>query len=71
MTQQTPQKRKPKISLRVKIFIAFLIVGVPPVSIALGTAVMKVIDIREANVGTRFEKMAVWISEGIKARCRC
>jgi signal transduction histidine kinase len=67
MTQQTPQKRKPKISLRVKIFIAFLIVGVPPVSISLGTALIKGIDIRETNVGTRFENMAVWMSEGIKA----
>ena len=67
MTQQTARKRKPKISLRVKIFIAFLIVGVPPVTISLGIGFFKGMDIRETNVGTRFESMAIWMAAGIES----
>ena len=67
MTQQTIRKHRPKISLRVKIFIAFLIVGVPPVSISLGTAFFKGMDIREKSIGIRFESVAGWMAEGIES----
>jgi len=67
MTQQPSKKRKPKISLRVKIFIALLLVGVPPVSVTLLTAFVKGLEIRTSSIGMRFENMAAWMSEGIKA----
>lgn len=67
MTRQGTHRRKPKISLRVKTFIAFLIVGLPPVSITLVTAFVKGLEIREANVASRFESMAAWMAEGIES----
>jgi signal transduction histidine kinase len=66
MNDQLQIKRKPKISLRVKIFIAFLIVGVPPVSIALLVAFFTGMDIRMTSVGNRFENMAQWMAESIE-----
>ena len=67
MSQEAPQRRRPKISLRVKTFIAFLIVGLPPVSITLVTAFVKGIEIRETSIASRFENMAAWTAEGIES----
>jgi signal transduction histidine kinase len=67
MSQKAPKRRKPKISLRVKIFIAFIIVGFPPVSITLLSGFVIGMGLREASVGARFESMAVWLAEGIES----
>jgi len=68
MTQQAQRKRKPKVSLRVKIFVAFLIVGIPPVSITLMTAFFKGLEVRSSSIGARFENMAAWMADGIESR---
>lgn len=67
MSQRAPMKRRPKISLRVKIFIALLIVGVPPVLAALSTAYFAGKNIRASFIGIRFRSLSQWMSEGIES----
>ena len=67
MTRQPSQRKKAKISLRVKMFIALILVGVPPVSVALLSAYVKGREIRESNIGGRFENTALSLAEGIRA----
>ncbi len=67
MTTRQPRRRKPKISLRVKMFIALVLVGVPPLVVTLLTALAKGMEIRTSNIGMRFENMAAWMSEDIQA----
>jgi signal transduction histidine kinase len=59
-------RRRPKISLRLKLFIALVLVGVPPLIVGLLAAYFEGIDIHEYYTGTRFQNLAHWMSEEIK-----
>ncbi|MBI4830181.1 MAG: sensor histidine kinase [Candidatus Lindowbacteria bacterium] len=66
MNHEASAKRRPKISLRVKIFLALLIVGIPPLAVTLLAAYFAGTDIRQYYVGTRFQTLAEWMSDEIK-----
>lgn len=63
----TPAKNRAKISLRVKIFIALLIVGVPPLTIALFVAYRSGTDIRKYYIGSRFQDLSQWVAQEINS----
>ena len=67
MDEQVSLKRKPKISLRVKTFVALLIVGVPAVIVVLSTIYIGGTSIRQYYIGTRFQSLAQWMADEIKA----
>jgi signal transduction histidine kinase len=64
---QISTRTKPRISLRVKIFIALLIVGVPPLIIALLVAYFLGTNIRQYYIGSRFQDLSQWIAEEINS----
>jgi len=67
MNQQNGSRRRPKISLRVKTFVALLIVGAPVIAVYLLAMYFGGINIREYYIGTRFQSLAQWMSAEIKA----
>lgn len=67
MNKRPSTKKKPRISLRVKIFIALLIVSVPPLTIALLLAYLAGTDIRQYYIGVRFESFAQWMANEMQA----
>ncbi|GAB4330185.1 MAG: hypothetical protein Kow0099_00610 [Candidatus Abyssubacteria bacterium] len=67
MSQGISLRKGPRISLRVKTFIALLLVGVPPMFIALLLAYLSGTGIHEYYTGTRFQSFAQWISREMKA----
>ncbi|MBI5117463.1 sensor histidine kinase [Candidatus Poribacteria bacterium] len=68
MNEQTSARKRPKISLRVKIFLALLIVGIPPLTVTLLAAYFAGTDIRQYYVGTRFQNLAGWMSDEIRTK---
>jgi signal transduction histidine kinase len=65
--RQAPLKKGPKISLRVKTFIALLIVGVPALVITLLAAYFAGTGISRSSIGTRFQTVAEWMSDEIES----
>jgi signal transduction histidine kinase len=68
MNEQASARKGPKISLRVKIFLALLIVGIPPLTVTLLAAYFAGTDIRQYYVGTRFQNLAGWMSDEIRTK---
>ncbi len=66
MNQQNGSRRRPKISLRVKTFVALLIVGVPVIAIYMLAMYFGGTNLREFYVGTRFESLAQWMADEVR-----
>ena len=62
MNQQTISRRRPKISLRVKSFVGFLILSVPALAIMLIVVYIAGTSVRQYYIGERFESLAKWMS---------
>ncbi|RJP22233.1 MAG: sensor histidine kinase [Candidatus Abyssobacteria bacterium SURF_5] len=60
-------RKKARISLRVKIFIALLLVGIPPLTVALFVAYSSGTSIRQFYIGSRFQDLSVWMADEINS----
>ncbi len=67
MSQAIHLRKGPRISLRVKIFIALILVGIPPLFVALLVAYFTGTGIHEYYTGTRFQSFAQWIAREMKS----
>jgi signal transduction histidine kinase len=63
--QSAPLRKRARISLRVKIFIALLLVGIPPLTIALLMAYFTGTNIRQYYIGSRFQDLSEWMADEI------
>ncbi len=63
----TTPSRRAKISLRLKIFVALLLVGIPPLTIALLVAYFSGTSIRQYYIGSHFQDLSQWMAEEIRS----